>query len=99
MATQPISLIANFQWLTSYNVTSEAWSAIASSTDGGTANVTFFALGQDMTNSTVRNSVFTLIKTSISTYYSGVVFTTESQVWSQITVGINNYNQCFRSRC
>lgn len=93
MATQPISLIANFQWLTSYNVTSEAWSGIASSTDGGTANVTFFALAQDMTNSTVRDSLFILIKSAISNYYTGVVFTTESQVWSQVTVGINDYNK------
>lgn len=93
MATQPISFVANFQWLTSYNVTSEAWSIVASSTDGGTANVTFFALGQDMTNSVARDSVFASIKTGISAYYSGVVFTTESQVWSQVTVGLNNYNQ------
>jgi hypothetical protein len=93
MATQPISLIANFQWLTSYNVTSEGWSVIASSTDGGTANATFFALGQDMTNSTARDNVFALIKGGISAYYTGVVFTTETHVWSQIIVGINTYNQ------
>ncbi len=93
MATQPISLIANFQWLTSYNVASESWSIIASSTDGGTANTTFFALGYDMTDSTFRDALFILIKNAISNYYTGVVFTTETQVWSQITVGINNYNQ------
>lgn len=93
MATQPISLITNFRWLTSYNVTSEAWSTIASSTDGGTANVTFFILAQDMTNPTVRDTVFAQIKIAIEGYYSDVVWTTETHSWTTVTVGLNNYNQ------
>lgn len=94
MATQPISLVANYRWLTSYgNITSESWSAIRSSTDGSTADVTFFILSQNMTDATQRDSVFTQIKNAISNYYTGVAFTTETHSWSTVTIGINNYYQ------
>ncbi len=94
MATQPISLVANYRWLTSYgNITSEAWSAIRSSTDGSTADVTFFILSQNMTDATQRDTVFAQIKSAISGYYTGVVFTTETHSWSTVTVGLNNYYQ------
>lgn len=94
MATQPISLVANYRWLTSYgNITSEAWSAIRSSTDGSTADVTFFILSQNMTDATQRDSVFTQIKNAISNYYTGVAFTTETHSWSTVTIGLNNYYQ------
>lgn len=87
MAT--FKLNAQFRWPIAYNVTSESWYSF----DAGSGFANAFAIAQNMTNQAARTSVFNQIKSAIIAAVQNPQVKIENETWSQITVGLQQFNQ------